>query len=76
MRTNPETHDYVCEHGATRNYEAWRDIAHAEKIVRAEQKIDTNEDKMKNLENKTYNSKREMDVLDALEEVRQMNKRL
>lgn len=31
---------------------------------------------MKNLENKTYDSKREMDILDALEEVRQMNKRL
>jgi len=31
---------------------------------------------MKKLENKTYDSKREMDVLDALEEVRLMNKRL
>jgi hypothetical protein len=31
---------------------------------------------MKNLENKTYDSKREMDILDALEEVRHLNKRL
>jgi hypothetical protein len=31
---------------------------------------------MKKLENKTYDSKREMDVLDALEEVRLLNKRL
>jgi methionyl-tRNA formyltransferase len=31
---------------------------------------------MKSLENRTYDSKREMDILDALEEVRQMNKRL
>ena len=31
---------------------------------------------MKNLENRTYDSKREMDILDALEEVKQMNKRL
>ena len=30
---------------------------------------------MKNLENKTYDSKREMQILDALEEVRQINKR-
>jgi len=31
---------------------------------------------MKSLENKTYDSKREMDILDALEEVRHLNKRL
>jgi hypothetical protein len=31
---------------------------------------------MKSLENRTYDSKREMDILDALEEVRHMNKRL
>jgi hypothetical protein len=33
MRTDPKNHDYVCEHGASRNYEAWRDIAHAESIL-------------------------------------------
>ena len=32
-------------------------------------------DAMKKLENKTYDSKREMDILDALEEVKQLNKR-
>lgn len=31
---------------------------------------------MKNLENRTYDSRREMDILDALEEVRHLNKRL
>jgi len=31
---------------------------------------------MQKLENKTYDSKREMDILDSLEEVRQLNKRL
>lgn len=31
---------------------------------------------MKSLENRTYDSKREMEILDALEEVKQMNKRL
>jgi hypothetical protein len=30
---------------------------------------------MKKLEHKTYDSKREMEILDALEEVRQLNKR-
>ena len=32
-------------------------------------------DAMKSLENKTYDSKREMDILDNLEEVRHLNKR-
>ncbi len=26
MKTDPKNHDYVCEHGASRNYEPWRDI--------------------------------------------------
>jgi hypothetical protein len=70
MRTNPKDHDYVCEHGATRNYEAWRDIAHAQTILEAQKKLEGQQDAMKNLENKTYDSKREMDILDALEEVK------
>ena len=76
MRTDPKTHDYICEQGASRNYEAWRDIAHAETILRAQKQLDSETDKMKNLENKIYDSKKEMEILDALEEVKQMNKRL
>jgi hypothetical protein len=34
MKTDPKNHDYVCEHGATRNYEPWRDIQHAENVLR------------------------------------------
>ena len=70
MRTDPKQHDYVCEHGASRNYEARRDIAHAETILQAQLQLDSENDKMKKLENKTYDSKREMDILDALEEVK------
>ena len=76
MRTDPKQHDYVCEHGASRNYEARRDIAHAETILQAQLKLDSETDKVKKLENKTYDTKREMAILDALEEVKQMNKRL
>jgi hypothetical protein len=75
MKTDPKNHDYVCEHGASRNYEPWRDIQHAENVLRAKRQLDDS-DAMKNLENKTYDSKREMDILDALEEVRHLNKRL
>lgn len=74
MRTDPKNHDYVCESGASRNYEPIRDIQHAENILRAKKELESQEDTMKKLEHKTYDSKKEMDILDALEEVRQLKK--
>jgi hypothetical protein len=38
-------------------------------VLRAKRQLE-DDDAMKSLENKTYDSKREMDILDALEEVR------
>jgi hypothetical protein len=76
MKTDPKNHDYVAEHGASRNYEPWRDIMHAENVLRSKRALEESTDAMKSLENRTYDSKREMEVLDALEEVRQLNKRL
>ena len=75
MRTDPKNHDYVCEQGASRNYEPLRDLAHAETILRTKKELESKEDAMKKLEHKTYDSKREMEILDALEEVRLLNKR-
>ena len=76
MKTDPKNHDYVAEHGASRNYEPWRDIMHAEQVLKSKRALEESTDAMKSLENRTYDSKREMDILDALEEVRQLNKRL
>lgn len=75
MKTDPKNHDYVCESGASRNYEPWRDIQHAEQILRAKSELE-DEDAMKKIERKGYNSKKEMDIMDALDEVKQLNKRL
>ena len=75
MKTDPKQHDYVCESGASRNYEPWRDIEHAEKILKARSKLE-DEDAMKRVEKKSFNSKREMEVMDALNEVKMLNKRL
>lgn len=75
MRTDPKNSDYVCEFGATRNYEPWRDQRCAETAKTAIRKLEEQNDIMKGLENKTYDSKREMDILDNLEEVRHLNKR-
>ena len=75
MKTDPKNSDYVCEFGATRNYEPWRDQRSAETAKAHIRKLEEQNDIMKSLENKTYDSKREMDILDNLEEVRHLNKR-
>jgi hypothetical protein len=49
MKTDPKQHDYVCESGASRNYEPWRDIEHAEKILKARSQLE-DEDAMKRVE--------------------------
>jgi len=48
MKTDPKNHDYVCELGATRNYEPWRDVANAENKLRAK-KEEEEEDAMQKL---------------------------
>eukprot|EP00343_Euplotes_focardii_P001088 CAMPEP_0205804186 /NCGR_PEP_ID=MMETSP0205-20121125/7006_1 /ASSEMBLY_ACC=CAM_ASM_000278 /TAXON_ID=36767 /ORGANISM="Euplotes focardii, Strain TN1" /LENGTH=204 /DNA_ID=CAMNT_0053073345 /DNA_START=91 /DNA_END=702 /DNA_ORIENTATION=+ len=75
MKTDPKNSDYVCEFGATRNYEPWRDQRSAETAMAATKKFEESNDIMKSLENKTYDSKREMEILDNLEEVRHLNRR-
>ena len=70
MRTDPKQHDYVCEHGASRNYEAWRDLRHAEMIIEKQKQLNPDGDKMENLEKKQHDNQREMVILDALEECR------
>merc|ERR1712232_129833 len=34
IKTDPKNHDYICEAGATRNYEAWRDARAAEATLK------------------------------------------
>ncbi|KAG0282646.1 hypothetical protein BGZ96_000269 [Linnemannia gamsii] len=69
FKTDPANSDYVAEHGAQRNFEPWRgdDSAGAEK----EEEEENNP--MKALENRTQDSKREMEIMDALDEIRTRN---
>jgi argininosuccinate lyase len=61
--------------GATRNYEPWReaDVAVAEAVRAREEEEMGNA--MKALENRTLDSKREMDIMAALDEVQSLNSR-
>ena len=75
FKTDPKNSDYECEWGASRNFEVWRDndvaLAEAAKVQEEEEKNDA----MKSLENRTLDSKIEMDMLDALDEIKAINQR-
>ncbi|XP_028125139.1 splicing factor YJU2-like isoform X3 [Camellia sinensis] len=75
IKTDPQNSDYVVESGASRNFEPWR--AKDEEADKEKQKRETEEmgDAMKSLENRTLDSKREMDILAALDEVKSMKSR-
>lgn len=75
FKTDPKNTDYTAEHGASRNFEPWRE----EKVVEEEDRLAKLEEEennpMKVLENRTVDSKREMDILDALQDIRARNAR-
>ncbi|ORX42500.1 DUF572-domain-containing protein [Piromyces finnis] len=75
FKTDPKNADYVCEHGALRNFDSSRE----ERILGEEKKLERQQQEennpMKALENRTLESKKEMDILDALDEIRTKNAR-
>ena len=75
IKTDPKNMDYVVEGGAKANFELWKAEAQEKKEIEAERTEGTEHDAMKKLENKTEESKRAMDILDALDEIRTQNAR-
>ncbi|CAG8124208.1 unnamed protein product [Penicillium salamii] len=89
FKTDPKNADYTCERGAQRNSEVWRDPndprfkdeTEEEALDRiaadlGEEALDEDRDKMAELEDKMKDSKREMEVADALDEIRSRNARI
>ncbi|CAG8111768.1 unnamed protein product [Penicillium nalgiovense] len=89
FRTDPKNNDYQCEHGAKRNFEVWRDETdekyndetEEQTLDRLEREHGAKEeqlerDKMAELEDKMLDSKREMQIADALDEIRTRNARI
>jgi hypothetical protein len=71
--------DYAAEHGATRNFEPWRDdseTADSDKLDALEAQEQAELNPMEELESKTASSKNEMEILDALHELKTRNARL
>ena len=88
FKTDPKNTDYECERGAKRNFEAWRDPSSKELQETDEQRLDRLEreeaeaaeeeerNAMEELEGKMAESKREMAIADALDEIRTRNARI
>ncbi|PLB52035.1 DUF572-domain-containing protein [Aspergillus steynii IBT 23096] len=88
--TDPKNMDYRAEKGAKRNFEPWRDASAAagtyneteqETLDRlekeeGEEQEQQERDKMAELEEKMHDSKREMAIADALDEIRTRNARI
>lgn len=75
FKTDPEKTDYTLEGGATRNFEAART---AEMLAGQEEKEKEEEEynnPMKVLENRTKASQREVDMLETLEDLRELKSR-
>lgn len=75
FRTDPESTDYVIEAGAHRNFQALKlaEEQAAREEQEAKEEIESNP--MLLLENRTQQSQYEMEVLESLEDLREMNDR-
>ena len=77
FKTDPKNMDYECERGARRNFEPWREAKLAEETEEERldrlQREEDEHDPMKELEQKTLDAKTEMQIADALDDVRTRN---
>jgi hypothetical protein len=69
FKTDPEREDYVCEHGAKRNFEPWKE--EQRQIEQEKQRrADDESNPIQALETKALDSKKELDALNELEHIR------
>lgn len=77
FKTDPKHNDYTCEKGAKRNFEPWREAKLAEEteeeLMDRLEREENERDAMVDLEKKTMDAKTEMQIADALDEVRTRN---
>lgn len=84
FKTDPKNMDYACEKGAKRNFEIWRqnpeegngnDLETEEERLERLEAEEAERGVMENLESKQADAKREMEIADALDEIRTRNAR-
>jgi len=72
IKTDPQKADYETESNCSRNFEPWREKdEELEKLEKEKQEEES--DAMKKLENRTLESKMEMDILDSLDNIKSQN---
>jgi hypothetical protein len=80
FKTDPKNMDYSCERGAKRNFEPWRANGNGvqeseEEMLERLEREDSDRNAMEELEMKTSDTRMEMAVADALDEIRTRNAR-
>lgn len=76
FKTDPKNADYAAEHGAKRNFEPWREELKEGEEAKNRRALEEMYNPMKALENKTFDSKREIEIMEGLDELRMVNARL
>lgn len=86
FKTDPKNADYICEHGATRNFENWTDADPNSKVGAMPDAADDDDydsdgnlvenkekDAMADLERSQEQSRREMEMMDELADLRRVD---
>lgn len=74
--TDPQNMGYAPESGATRNFEPWREAKEEEEREKKRKMLEELHNPMRALEMRTYDAKRGMEIVEALDEIRMRNARL
>ncbi|KAJ2849913.1 Pre-mRNA-splicing factor cwf16 [Coemansia brasiliensis] len=72
-KTDPENANYIAEKGAERNFEPWREEKALNEQLDKEKEEEEENNPIKALENRTMQSRREMEIMDELDEIRLQN---
>lgn len=75
FKTDPEHTDYAVEAGAKRNWEPWKQESQEKKQQQQDREKEEQLDALKALENKGLDTKRELEVFEALDGIRALNAR-
>ena len=75
FKTDPEHTDYAVEGGAKRNWEPWKQEMNEKKQLEQDRQKEEQLDALKALENKGLDTKRELEVFEALDGIRALNAR-
>jgi len=74
--TDPQNMGYAPESGATRNFEPWREAKEEEEREKKRRMLEELHNPMRALETRTYDAKRGIEIVEALDEIRMRNARL